>query len=162
MTPELRLIIGEMADAIDQPRVWEPNENWQEHAACRGLNPDLFFPAKRGHPDEVKLAKAICLGGTDREPCPVLEDCRRRHFDEVFGIWFGTTPVERKRLRSAARAELGLPQGGPIRPLHPPAPCGTTAGYQRHHVRGEVACAACKEAKRLYSAVWKANQREQA
>jgi WhiB family redox-sensing transcriptional regulator len=71
-------------------------EPWMEDAACRGLNPSLFFP-ERGQPTET--AKGVC------GECPVREDCldysiRTR---QVWGVWGGTSERERRGLRREAR-----------------------------------------------------------
>ncbi len=71
-------------------------EPWMEDAACRGLNPSLFFP-ERGQPTET--AKGAC------GESPVREDCldysiRTR---QVWGVWGGTSERERRGLRREAR-----------------------------------------------------------
>lgn len=67
-------------------------EEWMGRAACKGMDPDLFFP-DRG--ESTKEAKALCLG------CPVVKECldyavRNR---EKQGIWGGTSERQRRRLR---------------------------------------------------------------
>jgi WhiB family transcriptional regulator, redox-sensing transcriptional regulator len=71
-------------------------EPWMERSACRGLDPNLFFP-ERGQPTET--AKGVC------GECPVREDCldysiRTR---QVWGVWGGTSERERRGLRREAR-----------------------------------------------------------
>lgn len=71
-------------------------EPWMEDAACRGLDPSLFFP-ERGQPTET--AKGVC------GECPVRDDCldysiRTR---QVWGVWGGTSERERRGLRREAR-----------------------------------------------------------
>lgn len=41
---------------------------WRDFAACRGMNPDVFYPSK-GDPQGVEAAKAVCRG------CPVVAAC---------------------------------------------------------------------------------------
>ncbi len=67
-------------------------ETWITTAACRGINPDLFFPA-RG--EDTTAAKAVCRG------CPVRLDCLRHALNngEHFGVWGGTSERERRQLR---------------------------------------------------------------
>jgi WhiB family redox-sensing transcriptional regulator len=83
-------------------------EEWRTRAACRGADPDLFFP-----PDEERAvarsrreakepavtrsrreakAKAICAG------CPVRRECHRfaEAHDERFGIWAGVDRSDRE------------------------------------------------------------------
>jgi WhiB family redox-sensing transcriptional regulator len=65
-------------------------------AACRKVDPDLFFPSV-GEP--LDAARAVC------EPCPVREECLAfavAH-SELHGVWAGTSDRERRRLRSEAR-----------------------------------------------------------
>ncbi len=47
-----------------------PSLGWMEEAACRGVDPELFFPDRDGSTARIAQAKAICAG------CPVLSDCR--------------------------------------------------------------------------------------
>ena len=64
---------------------------WHEKAACRGADPDLFFPSEEGGKAQAWKAKAICAG------CPVRAECLDhavRH-GEHWGIWGGTAPGER-------------------------------------------------------------------
>lgn len=82
------------------------NQSWRDKAACKGKDPELFFPPpvnpyttreERRAFDERRLAaeaqaKAIC--GT----CPVTREC----YDwaiatDADGVWGGTTEAERGR-----------------------------------------------------------------
>lgn len=67
-------------------------EPWTEHAACRGLNPELFFP-ERGA--STREAKEVCRGCVVREQC--LEFALQN--GEKFGIWGGLSERERRRIR---------------------------------------------------------------
>jgi WhiB family redox-sensing transcriptional regulator len=65
---------------------------WTDQAACRGTETEIFFPAT---PDEEAEALSICA------TCPVRAQCldyavRNR---ETYGIWGGTTPEQRRRMR---------------------------------------------------------------
>jgi len=61
-------------------------------AACRGADPNLFFPDKRA-PLALK-AKAIC------RDCPVKEPClTEATVNRYLGVWGGTTGEERERMR---------------------------------------------------------------
>lgn len=66
--------------------------DWHQQAACRGLDPELFFPLA-GH--DAKEAKAVC------RTCPVKEPCYEAGRYEYYGVWGGTTRKERQM------AELG-------------------------------------------------------
>ena len=66
---------------------------WQRWAACRGADPELFFP-QRGEPP--KPAKKICAS------CLVRSDCLAYAMTEPFerfGIWGGMSERERRKLR---------------------------------------------------------------
>jgi WhiB family redox-sensing transcriptional regulator len=71
--------------------------DWRMRAACRHMNPDLFFPEGTKGPalQATDLAKRIC--GT----CPVQASCLKWALDHGagFGIWGGLTEGERRELR---------------------------------------------------------------
>jgi WhiB family transcriptional regulator, redox-sensing transcriptional regulator len=79
--------------AVDNP------DQWKLKSACRGVDPDLFFPDRGG---SVREAKEVCRG------CPVREECLRYALEngESFGIWGGTSERERRSLRSRRRYRL--------------------------------------------------------
>lgn len=68
--------------------------HWQHYAACRGMDPDLFFPPA-GH--VPRRAKAIC------ESCPVTDEClafalqHEPHRDDRFGVYGGLSAVARRQ-----------------------------------------------------------------
>lgn len=65
--------------------------SWRSKAACRGLDPAVFYPPSDEEADE---AKAICGVCPVREPC--LEHALANRERE--GIWGGATERERRRL----------------------------------------------------------------
>ncbi|WP_253781398.1 WhiB family transcriptional regulator [Nonomuraea roseoviolacea] len=69
-------------------------------AACRGHNPELFFPIGNAGPalTQVEQAKRICRG------CPALEGCAAwvAANPQDDGIWAATTPAERRALTGAS------------------------------------------------------------
>lgn len=69
--------------------------NWAQHAACQGMDEDLFFPEGRGH---VAIeAYQACNGCPVREPC--LEEAINRQRGEDHGIWGGTSEQDRVQIR---------------------------------------------------------------
>lgn len=69
---------------------------WRKRAACRGVDPSIFFPVGDGERlDSSGYAKArsICAS------CPVRLQCLKEHADEQFGFWGGRSPRERVDLR---------------------------------------------------------------
>ena len=72
------------------PPLWDVD--WQQQAACRGCDPDIWFPT-RGK--DVHQAKTICA------ECPVIGQCRSWaiFYGERQGVWGGLTGNERRRAR---------------------------------------------------------------
>lgn len=81
---------------------------WQQHAACRGMDFQLFFPVGTKGPavDQIAEAKAVC----DR--CPVASECLAwalaLETRQEFGIFGGHTEDERRVLlrREKRRAKI--------------------------------------------------------
>jgi WhiB family redox-sensing transcriptional regulator len=67
------------------------NQSWRTKGACRGLDPQIFFPLED---DEADQAKAVC-----RE-CAVQESCLEHALGvrEKDGVWGGRTERERRRI----------------------------------------------------------------
>lgn len=84
------------ADAVRIPG------QWAERALCAHADPDIWYP---GHHALAARAKQICAA------CPVRRDCLDYALSGAdtwrgitIGIWGGTTPRERHRLRQARKA----------------------------------------------------------
>ena len=71
---------------------------WYVDAACRGTDPDLWFPPRGG---DTAAAKAVCAGCSVKVEC--LDFALGRSPAEKWGIWGGTSERERRRLRHAMR-----------------------------------------------------------
>lgn len=81
---------------------------WQRHAACRGLEAEIFYPPESdaaGDDDAAFEAKAVCGA------CAVSGECLEYALAvrEKEGVWGGQTAAERVRIirrrrRAAARA----------------------------------------------------------
>ena len=73
--------------------------DWRASAACRDVDPELFFPGDdlRSARVQVKTAKLICRG------CPVNAVCLSWALasGQEAGIWGGLTEDERRRLHRA-------------------------------------------------------------
>jgi WhiB family redox-sensing transcriptional regulator len=71
--------------------------DWHVEAACRDVDPDLFFPvsASGASVPQIEEAKQVC------RRCPVCAACLRWALDrgENAGIWGGTTEDERRNVR---------------------------------------------------------------
>jgi WhiB family redox-sensing transcriptional regulator len=70
---------------------------WTDAAACRGEDPELFFPIGKGpeFASEIEEAKQICAA------CPVRSDCLQDALDvpHKSGIWGGVDEWEREHMR---------------------------------------------------------------
>lgn len=83
-------------------RYEEGDEHWTDHAACRGADPEIFYPIGYGAPalEMETAAKAVC------GRCPVQTECLgwALRVGEPDGIWGGTNPDERRALRRRRRS----------------------------------------------------------
>jgi WhiB family transcriptional regulator, redox-sensing transcriptional regulator len=80
--------------------------DWRASAACRVLDPELFFPIGTTEPAllQTREATTICAA------CPVRRQCLAWALDsnQQTGIWGGLTEGERRSLqRRTLRAESG-------------------------------------------------------
>ena len=64
---------------------------WNEFAACRGQDPDIFYPRNE---EDAGVAKRICAR------CVVVEACLEHAIlnGERDGVWGGATGRERRRM----------------------------------------------------------------
>lgn len=119
-------------------------DNWRDHAACKGLDPDLFFPPVGANAHEPKR---VC------RTCPVADYCLDYALAvnprDDLGIWGATSQQERIRVRKL-RGTTPTVSTGRKEPTRPPAACGTNSGYQRHRRNGEEACPECLQAMAAY------------
>ncbi len=67
------------------------SSSWRHRAACRGVDPDVFYPPSD---EDAEPAKAICA------QCPVRQACLEHALAnrERDGIWGGATERERRRI----------------------------------------------------------------
>ena len=79
-----------LAELVNRPA-------WHAEAACRGVDPALFFPEKRGEHRPVQ-ALAYCA------ECPVTAPCLASALElaSTVGVWGNTTGLERRGLRHEA------------------------------------------------------------
>lgn len=77
----------------------ESREAWMDLAACRDVDPELFFPIGTSGPAarQIRVAQAVCAR------CPVASDCLdcAQRMGLGHGVWGGTTPDERQALRQS-------------------------------------------------------------
>lgn len=113
---------------------WEP-QPWRQHAACKGMNPDLFFPS-RG--ESSREAKATCRSCTVRTEClehAIAADIRN-------GVWGGESERARRRIRSERRTPEGMKRCGSCRVLK------GVAEFGRQTQRPDGLNPSCKQCRR--------------
>ena len=101
-------------------------------AVCAQIDPYVWF-SEEGSLNAT--AKALC------HSCPIEDACLSTALadPELSGIWGGTTPRERQRMRALAARS---PRRNGARPIKH----GTEGGAQAHRRHGEAACSMCKTA----------------
>ena len=67
------------------------NLSWRQKGACRGLDPQIFYPVSDEEADE---AKAVCASCVVQKPCLEWALANR----ERDGVWGGATEKERRRI----------------------------------------------------------------
>lgn len=75
-------------------------QDWMDEALCREVGGDLWTPDQT-EGSKGAIHRAIKLCGK----CPVQAACLEYALDrgEMHGVWGGTTPTQRKRLRRERR-----------------------------------------------------------
>jgi WhiB family transcriptional regulator, redox-sensing transcriptional regulator len=76
-----------------QPDHREPRADWRDHATCRSVDPELFFPVSPAglSLDQTERAKAVCA------VCPVRPECLQFALAtrQAHGVWGGMSEQER-------------------------------------------------------------------
>jgi len=143
---------------------WENqiDDSFKKHAACRGMDAELFIPSVGTN---GKDAKAVCNGTRPKNghpgsaPCPVREECLQYSLQipgPVFGIWGGKSERERRNIKrethtGVAHINTNIKAVSVRRIMRH----GTTSGYQMHRQRRETPCDACKEAHAQAARGWR-------
>jgi WhiB family redox-sensing transcriptional regulator len=78
-------------------RTSEPENDWRASAACKGIDPELFFasedlPNKQDRIEREAAAKAVCARCSVRAECLTYAIAA----GERYGIWGGLNPQERR------------------------------------------------------------------
>lgn len=73
--------------------------SWQEHATCRSVGPDPWFPE---HGVSSREAQKIC-----RTACPVVMECLQYALDnrERNGVWGGMTYRQRLKYQQQQKGQ---------------------------------------------------------
>lgn len=113
-----------------------PVADWRSAAACRGMDPALFFPG-RGRPTAPALA--VCERCPAREPCLAFALASR----QLDGVWGGLSTRKRRPLSTGVPREklLSVEQA--------------LAGWERERERAIAAAAAAAERKRAEAAEYR-------
>ena len=111
-----------------------PEDDWYQHAHCRGINADFFYPA-RGDTAGILAAINYC------QDCPVRIECLTVALDtnEWEGIWGGTSARQRRQMKRRNRQPVSTIE------------CGTMAGYRRHIRDSSETCERCRAARAEHS-----------
>ena len=115
--------------------LYERRPSWQAAAACRGMDPAIFFP-ERG--SNATKAKAVCEG------CSVSTQCADAGMMDPHGVWGGMA----YRDRQAHRQHIGITR----RRSEAVPVCGEVSGHWAHRTAGEKPCDECVEWRRAYDA----------
>lgn len=74
--------------------------DWRHDAACRDVDPELFFPIGNTGPALLQIdeAKQVC------HRCPVIEDCLQWALEsgQDAGVWGGMSEDERRAAKRRA------------------------------------------------------------
>lgn len=132
----------------------EPGDDWRLLAACRGVDPDVFFPPAHDY-EALKLARSYCAR------CPVRDECAdwadRHESTRRQGIFGGMAP----RQRAQRRRNNGITflRGRSLNDDRPPEPwCdGTLYSYWRG-----CKCRRCRDTKAAYARRLRARNRGEA
>ncbi|GGL17061.1 transcriptional regulator WhiB [Sphaerisporangium melleum] len=83
--------------------------DWRHRAACRDVDPELFFPIGNTGPAlmQIEEAKQVCRA------CPVSEPCLKWAIEsgQDAGVWGGLSEDERRALKrrtARTRARAGV------------------------------------------------------
>jgi WhiB family redox-sensing transcriptional regulator len=104
--------------------------NWREDIACHDADPDLFFPigTTGAALRQMEEAKRICRA------CPVQIQCLAWALGNgvADGVWGGTTPDERRVIRSLSRRTTNSKADDDDQSYHP-------AERGEHGIRAQAA-----------------------
>lgn len=85
--------------------------DWEEDAACFGVQTDIFYPPRirEKYQEIASEARSYCFGGSGKAPCPVRRECLAWaiNVEEEHGIFGGYSHRERNALVRRAK-KLGV------------------------------------------------------
>ena len=81
--------------------------DWRHEAACREVDPELFFPIGNSGPAllQIEEAKQVC------RRCTVMEECLRWAIEsgQDAGVWGGMSEDERRAVKRRGGLRVGAP-----------------------------------------------------
>ena len=77
-------------------------EAWRDQAACKGMDPGLFFPERGSGQVAIEAVLAVCEGCPSKGPC-LAYAMGHGEFEDPSGLWGGTTGRQRRAMRRARR-----------------------------------------------------------
>lgn len=85
------------------------NARLWEGAICRGIDTDVFYPPQELFSrDEERMFKRMCAD------CPAMQACLEWGLaHERYGVWGGTTPPMRHKMRNTLGLAIADPQHNP-------------------------------------------------
>jgi WhiB family redox-sensing transcriptional regulator len=90
---------------VSEEVVDRPGGGWWDDAACRGLDPTIFYPVSE---EEAEEARAVC------QMCEVRVRCLEYALEsrERDGVWGGASERDRRRIIRQRRRGVGVPTYG--------------------------------------------------
>ncbi len=84
----------------------EPENDWRALAACKGVDPELFFSSddiadKRDRTERESVAKGVCASCSVRGACLAYAIAA----GERYGIWGGLNPQERRAVARSGQSD---------------------------------------------------------
>ena len=108
----------------DDPVVFRPPPmpTWQVGAVCGQIDPDLFYEDDDTSAEEAAFRPSGSFTSQAKRVCHHLCEPFRRaeclawamNENEVYGVWGGTSPPDRKKLRDELREKHGIPSWAPV------------------------------------------------
>lgn len=126
---EFDVLVETITEIVDDRRA-----EWRQAAACRGLDPEMFF-AGRGENDTYESAIAVCA------TCPVVEECREHAVERDIrkGVWGGGSAhrlhVKGARLCRWCSARFTVERRGQVYCGEECSTEGRRAAHRRYNLR---------------------------
>ena len=116
------------ADTPSRPAA-PATDDWRHLSSCLTEDPELFFPdgTTGAALNQMEMARQVCLR------CPVQLECLRLALSTgtADGVWGGTTPEERRRIRrGSSAAELRTMDAHLLAATHEPAERARPLSYE--------------------------------